>query len=48
MKPRLSELIGRIVDGKQENVPFNYYKRVAGKYPELNIYLQADDTIVVP
>ncbi len=40
--------IVRMVDGKQENIPFNYYKGVAGKYPELNIYLMANDTIVVP
>lgn len=40
--------IVRMVDGKQENLPYNYHKGVAGKYPELNIYLQADDTIVVP
>ncbi len=40
--------IVRMVDGKQENVPYNYYKGVAGKFPELNIFLQANDTIVVP
>lgn len=40
--------IVRMVDGKQENIPYNYYRGVAGKYPELNIYLMANDTIVVP
>ena len=40
--------IVRIVAGKQENIPFNYKKGISGKYPELNIYLQGDDTIVVP
>ena len=40
--------IVRLVAGKQENIPFDYHKGVAGKYPELNIYLQANDTIVVP
>jgi polysaccharide export outer membrane protein len=40
--------IVRIVAGKQENIPFNYKKGISGKYPELNIYLHADDTIVVP
>ena len=40
--------IVRMVDGKQENIPFNYYKGVAGKLHELNVYLQADDVVVVP
>jgi protein involved in polysaccharide export with SLBB domain len=40
--------IVRMVSGKQENIPFNFRKGVAGKLYELNIYLQADDVIVVP
>ena len=40
--------IVRMVAGKQENIPFNYKRGVSGKYPELNIYIQSDDTIIVP
>ena len=41
-------VIVRMVAGKQENIPFNYKKGISGKLPELNIYIQSDDTIVVP
>lgn len=40
--------IVRTVSGKQENIPFNYYKGVAGKLHELNVTLMADDVVVVP
>ena len=41
-------MIVRMVDGKQENIPFNYDKGIRGSVPELNIRLQPNDTIVVP
>ena len=40
--------IVRMVDGKQENIRFNYDKGVTGKYPELNIRMEPNDTIIVP
>ncbi|MDP2645661.1 MAG: SLBB domain-containing protein, partial [Desulfobacterales bacterium] len=41
-------MIIRMVEGKQENIPFNYNKAIQGKYPELNIFISPRDTIVVP
>jgi len=41
-------LIVRWVEGRQENIPFNFYKAVQGKLPELNMYVQARDVIYVP
>jgi hypothetical protein len=41
-------MILRLVDGKQENIPYNYEKGVRGRFPEVNIRLQPNDTIVVP
>ena len=41
-------LIVRWVEGRQENLPFNYYKAIQGKLPELNMYVQARDVIYVP
>lgn len=41
-------MIVRMVDGKQENIPFNYEKGVRGRVPELNIRMAPNDTIVVP
>jgi len=41
-------LIIRWVEGRQENIPFNFIKAVQGKLPELNIYVQARDVIYVP
>jgi len=41
-------LIVRWVEGRQVNIPFNYYKAVQGKLPETNIYVQARDIIYVP
>ena len=41
-------MIVRWAGGKQENISFNYEKGVEGKSPELNIYLQGRDVIVVP
>jgi polysaccharide biosynthesis/export protein len=38
----------RVVDGKQQKLPFNYKKVVKGENPEQNILLQPGDTIVVP
>lgn len=40
--------IVRMVDGKQENIPFNYEKGVRGRVPELNIRMAPNDTIIVP
>ncbi|MBW2672484.1 MAG: SLBB domain-containing protein, partial [Deltaproteobacteria bacterium] len=40
--------IVRMIDGKQENIPFNYEKGVRGRVPELNIRMAPNDTIVVP
>ncbi|MDD5722914.1 MAG: SLBB domain-containing protein [Syntrophales bacterium] len=40
--------IVRMVDGKQENIPFNYDKGVRGRVPELNIRMAPNDTIIVP
>ncbi|MBN2398565.1 MAG: SLBB domain-containing protein [Deltaproteobacteria bacterium] len=41
-------MIVRMVDGKQENIPFNYDKGVRGRVPEVNIRLAPNDTIIVP
>ncbi len=41
-------MIVRMVDGKQENIPFNYDKGVRGRVPELNIRMAPNDTIIVP
>ncbi len=41
-------MIVRMVDGKQQNIPFNYDKGVRGREPEVNIRLTPNDTIVVP
>jgi len=41
-------MIVRMVDGKQQNIPFNYDKGVRGREPEVNIRLAPNDTIVVP
>lgn len=38
----------RNVAGKQENIPFNLERAIAGKYPELNMYVQPNDVIFVP
>ncbi|RPI76700.1 MAG: hypothetical protein EHM45_12090 [Desulfobacteraceae bacterium] len=38
----------RTVAGKQENIFYNYRRGVSGKYPEVNIYLEADDVVIVP
>ena len=40
--------IVRMVDGKQENIPFNYDKGVRGRVPEINIRMAPNDTIIVP
>ncbi len=41
-------MIVRMVDGKQQNIPFNYDKGVRGREPEVNVRLTPNDTIVVP
>lgn len=41
-------MIIRWVEGRQENIPFNFIKAVQGKLPESNIYVQARDVIYVP
>jgi len=41
-------MIVRMVDGKQQNIPFNYDKGVRGRVPEVNIRLAPNDTIIVP
>ncbi len=41
-------LIIRRVDGKQRNIPVDYDKAIAGKYPEQNIFIQPNDTIHIP
>jgi polysaccharide export outer membrane protein len=38
----------RVVNGKQEKMPFNYKEVLKGDHPEQNIILQPGDTIVVP
>lgn len=38
----------RNVAGKQENIPYNLERAIAGKYPEINIYVQPNDVIYVP
>ena len=38
----------RVVNGKQQKLPFNYKKVVKGEDPQQNILLQPGDTIVVP
>ena len=38
----------RLVAGKQENIPFNLKRAIAGKYPEINIYVRPNDVIFVP
>jgi polysaccharide biosynthesis/export protein len=38
----------RMIDGKQEKLPFNYKEVVNGRKPEQNIMLQPGDVIVVP
>ncbi|HEY6073368.1 MAG TPA: SLBB domain-containing protein, partial [Anaerolineales bacterium] len=38
----------RVVNGKQQKMPFNYKKVVKGEDPQQNILLQPGDTIVVP
>jgi protein involved in polysaccharide export with SLBB domain len=41
-------IIIRNVAGKQENIPYNLERAIAGKYPEINIYVQPNDVIYVP
>ncbi len=41
-------LIIRNISGRQQNIPFNFRKAISGKSPELNIRLQAFDTLYVP
>jgi len=41
-------LIIRRVNGKQRNIPVDYNKAIAGKYPEHNIFVRPDDTIYIP
>lgn len=38
----------RHVAGKQENIPYNLKRAIAGKYPEVNIYVRPNDVIFVP
>jgi polysaccharide export outer membrane protein len=38
----------RMVNGKQQKLPFNYKEVVKGNHPEQNIFLKPGDTVVVP
>jgi len=37
-----------MIKGKQQNIPYNYYRGLAGKVPEINIRIMENDTIYVP
>ena len=41
-------VIIRMIKGKQQNIPYNYYRGLAGKVPEINIRIMENDTIYVP
>jgi len=41
-------VIIRRVDGKQENIPYNYDKALSGEEPDVNFQLQAGDIIYIP
>jgi protein involved in polysaccharide export with SLBB domain len=41
-------IIIRRVDGKQENIPYNYDKALSGEEPDVNFQLQAGDIIFIP
>jgi len=41
-------MIVRRINGKQENIPFNYEKGIRGLVPESNILLRPDDIVYVP
>ncbi len=41
-------VILRRVGGKEERIPFDYKKVISGRKVEQNIYLQPNDTIIVP
>ncbi|WP_028326062.1 SLBB domain-containing protein [Desulfatirhabdium butyrativorans] len=41
-------VIIRMVKGIQQNIPYNYYRGLAGKYPEINLRIMENDTIYVP
>jgi protein involved in polysaccharide export with SLBB domain len=41
-------IIIRRVDGKQENLPYNYDKALLGEEPDVNFQLQAGDIIYIP
>ena len=41
-------VIIRRVDGKQENLPYNYDKALMGEEPDVNFELQAGDIIFIP
>jgi protein involved in polysaccharide export with SLBB domain len=41
-------VIIRMIKGKQQNIPYNYYRGLAGKYPEINLRIMENDTIYVP
>ncbi len=41
-------MIIRRVDGKQENIPYNYDKALSGEEPDVNFQLQAGDIIFIP
>ena len=38
----------RMVNGRQQKLPFNYKEVVKGNHPEQNIFLKPGDTVVVP
>jgi polysaccharide export outer membrane protein len=38
----------RMVNGRQQKLPFNYKEVVKGNHPEQNILLKPGDTVVVP
>lgn len=41
-------VIIRMIKGKQQNIPYNYYRGLSGKVPEINIRIMENDTIYVP
>lgn len=41
-------IIIRRVDGKQENIPYNYDKALKGEQPDVDFQLQAGDLIYIP
>ncbi len=41
-------IIIRKVDGKQENLPYNYDKALLGEEPDVSFQLQAGDIIYIP